>query len=315
MELQRKLAEFISRHQITAWLMIIMGSGLLLQIIIYIVTHAVGGEGADGLYRQVISYLMIPDSGMKFISQPWSLFTYPLLSASPLFSPELTEDARAFAFSPLRLIFDGLLLWTFTRIHRQMLGEDRTRRLVILGIPILGLLTLLISALLHKGEHLHYLSGMTGLMIMFAVGLATFIPNYPIQLFLFGRVKLIWIVVVLVLLDFVSSAFITPVAISVFLGVLAGFFHVYFLKNGTDITEQIWSFYQAKDQPGKKVRVAPQKSKPQKEHTENASPGDVTQETIDIILDKINEKGYDSLSRQEKEILFRASGKADDEKA
>jgi hypothetical protein len=157
---------------------------------------------------------------------------------------------------------------------------------------------------------------MTGVMVMFAVALATFIPKYPIQLFLFGRVQLVWIVVVLVLLDFVSSAFITPVAISIALGAAFGFLNVYFLRNGTDLTEKIWDFYQAKDRSEKKVRVGPtKKTSSKKEKVEKTATGEVSQETIDIILDKINEKGYDSLSRQEKEILFRASGKADDEKA
>lgn len=318
MELQRKLAEFISKHQITAWLLIIMGSGLLLQMIIYITTHAVGGEDANELYKQVISYLMIPASGKQFIFQPWSLVTYPLISASPFFSPAAAENARAFAFSPMRLIFDGLLLWTFTRIHRQMLGEDRTKRLAILAIPLLGLLTLFASSLIPSGEKLPYLSGMTGLMVMYAVGLATFIPNYPIRLFLFGNVKLVWIVVVLVLLDFVSTGFFTPVAISIFLGATMGFLATYALQKGTDITEEIWGFYQAKEKSAKKVRVAPSKPKTKQDKTERGETtpyGNVTQENIDTILDKINEKGYDSLSRQEKEILFRASGKADDEKA
>jgi len=31
------------------------------------------------------------------------------------------------------------------------------------------------------------------------------------------------------------------------------------------------------------------------------------QEEIDLILDKISKSGYDSLSKQEKEVLFRAS--------
>ena len=31
------------------------------------------------------------------------------------------------------------------------------------------------------------------------------------------------------------------------------------------------------------------------------------QEEIDLILDKISQSGYDSLNKQEKEILFRAS--------
>ncbi len=318
MEMQRKLAEFISRHQITAWLMIIMGSGLILQIILFIIAHIVGGEDAANLYRQIISYLLIPSSGKAFIFQPWSIFTYPLISASPFFSATVEEGVKVFspfAFSPLRLLFDGLLLWTFSRIHRQMLGEEKSSRLAILSLPALGLLTMLISALISPGDSVAYLSGMTAVMITFAVALATFIPHYPIQLFLFGRVQLVWVVVVLVLLDFASSAFITPVAVSVFLGAAWGFLHVYALRNGTDITDKIWSFYKDNGYSEKKVKATPSKPKQQNDSSDTAASTDTSQDTIDKILDKINEKGYDSLSRQEKEILFRASGLEDNEKA
>jgi len=37
------------------------------------------------------------------------------------------------------------------------------------------------------------------------------------------------------------------------------------------------------------------------------STGLPRQEEIDLILDKISRSGYDSLNKQEKEILFRAS--------
>ena len=323
MELKNKLERFVSMHRISAWLLIIMASGLLLQILIFILGHSLGGDDGGEMYRKLISYFLIPSSFKEFIYQPWSLLTYPLISASPFFAFVPQEGGETFAFtpfafSPFRLFFDGFLLWMFTRIFRQMLGEVRANRLAILSIPLIGLLTWILSTLISPGEGTHYLSGMTSLMIAYAVALATFIPKYPIQLFLFGRVPLVGIVVVLVLLDIATSMVITPVGISVIIGASWGFLLTYSLKNGTDITENIWSFYQSKEPKQRKEKTTAQKVKDKPSKSSNYQPPvthNPNQDTIDKILDKINEKGYDSLSREEKEILFRASGKEDDEKA
>lgn len=44
-----------------------------------------------------------------------------------------------------------------------------------------------------------------------------------------------------------------------------------------------------------------------------STPSEVPQDIIDGILDKISDKGYESLSREEKELLFKASTQKEDE--
>jgi hypothetical protein len=47
--------------------------------------------------------------------------------------------------------------------------------------------------------------------------------------------------------------------------------------------------------------------------SKNTAPGEYTprQEDVDAILDKIGKSGYESLSKEEKEILYRASQQKD----
>ncbi|MCX8472512.1 MAG: hypothetical protein ORN85_02565, partial [Sediminibacterium sp.] len=54
-----------------------------------------------------------------------------------------------------------------------------------------------------------------------------------------------------------------------------------------------------------KVKVSYRKEEPKA----SSSVGKATQEEIDTILDKISDRGYESLSKEEKEKLFNASKK------
>jgi len=77
---------------------------------------------------------------------------------------------------------------------------------------------------------------------------------------------------------------------------LLGYLYIRQLQNGNDWIGNINKLF--KGRPKLKV-VAKNTSK-----NPSVQP---RQEEIDIILDKISRSGYDSLSKQEKEILFRAS--------
>ena len=58
--------------------------------------------------------------------------------------------------------------------------------------------------------------------------------------------------------------------------------------------------------PSPKVKVSYRKSEPKKAGSKFAK---ATQEEIDTILDKISDRGYESLTSEEKEKLFNASKK------
>ena len=95
-------------------------------------------------------------------------------------------------------------------------------------------------------------------------------------------------------------------------GSLFGYIYTKFLQNGIDLgsglnsfTHRIASFFSKQDaSPFKKVHVNPKKPILKRESKVVAK--DKTQQQIDEILDKISQSGYDSLTSEEKEFLFKA---------
>lgn len=347
MDIRLRISEFLRQYQTTGWLLLLMLGGLLLQGLLYIILST---AGQTELYTTIIESMVIPPTFQEFIWHPWSLVTWPFF---------LVE------FDLFNLIFNGLIIWTFGRVHQQLLGEQRTQRLVILGIPLIGLVTLIITSV--AGYHyaptqggspfrpqpateqvttqdsatsevemggeeanvpaedevsgipigrknLAYLSGLGAIIMILVISCITLVPDYPVQLFLFGQVKIVWVGVVLFLLAWgLWASFFTPMGIAIFLGGGLGFLHVYLLRRGTDLTEVIWNFYSdSGKQPRMKVKYGSKSGEKGGKKTSRRRPTDsngneISQDVIDNILDKISDQGYDSLSREEKELLFRAS--------
>lgn len=129
------------------------------------------------------------------------------------------------------------------------------------------------------------------------------IPDRVLVLFIFGRVKLKWVAMALIAIDVFSSNPLHPEAGSIHMaGVLAGaiFFLIFYAKSFTLFKRK-----------GPKVHYKPQNSasgRPLTDDEYNAQRAQ-HQKKIDEILDKISKGGYESLSKEEKEFLFRSSSK------
>ena len=127
---------------------------------------------------------------------------------------------------------------------------------------------------------------------------ATLVPDYTIQLLFLGPVRLKYLAIVYFVLDVLGIAGANPGgSIAHIGGALLGFVFIKQLQKGND-----WSkIFQKKS----KLRVVKKSSNTVK----NTRLPD--QDVIDRILDKISKSGYESLSKAEKEQLFKASKKND----
>ena len=355
MDLKDQFNLFISRHKTIAWVLVLMGAGLLLQGLLYIIFSTMG---QTQMYDGLIKLLVLPSDLILLLRQPWSIITFPFFSLE---------------FNILKLLVNGLILWAFGRIHQQLMGDQRTRRLLILAVPIIGILTASLSSFTtnpyveqvaqtevveaaetpvesteapaateesppkeeDKAEikpdpqqqenafrgikNLYFPSGMIAVVMVLVLSSVTLVPAFQVQLFLFGRVKILWIGVVLLLLELAMAGFFTPLGIAIAIGSLLGFLHVYLMRREIDITEMIWSYYSESNRPKMTVAYKSRKKDDLQEAPVTTAPknkknkGSVPQETVDKILDKISEKGYESLSREEKEILYKASSQKEDE--
>jgi hypothetical protein len=138
-------------------------------------------------------------------------------------------------------------------------------------------------------------------------------PLMNIRLLLFGNVKLWHIALVLIVIDlFQLPMENTGGHLAHIGGAIFGYIYIRLLKKGTDICNWFTFiidafssiFVKRKSKPFKKVHrtfKAPVEKRVSKIVTK-----DKVQQQIDEILDKISQSGYDSLSSEEKEFLFKA---------
>jgi len=136
------------------------------------------------------------------------------------------------------------------------------------------------------------------------------VPNYAVNFILIGSVKLKYIAILLVLMDFLNIKSDNPGGhIAHIGGALFGFIYVSQMKKGKDISKGfnrllniIVSLFKA--QPPKMRTIYSKKPKTDEEYNfEKARE----QKHLDNILDKISKSGYESLTKEEKDFLFNIS--------
>lgn len=138
--------------------------------------------------------------------------------------------------------------------------------------------------------------GSSAAVMAIVVATATLLPNYAIRLLLFGDIKLKWLAIAYVLLDLVGTTSANAGGSFAHIGgAIFGFSYIKMLQSGND-----WSKI-FKKKP--KLRVV----KPQNPRAPQQKASAIDQREIDAILDKISTSGYDKLTKQEKETLFKAS--------
>ncbi len=140
--------------------------------------------------------------------------------------------------------------------------------------------------------------GSSAAVMGIVVATATLVPDYSLRLLLFGDVKLKYLAIAYVVLDLIGTA--SPNAGGSFAhigGAILGFVYIKMLRNGTD-----WSNIFKKKPKLRVVKNSPSRGAAQRNNVDR-----VDQHEVDAILDKISKTGYDKLTREEKETLFKAS--------
>jgi membrane associated rhomboid family serine protease len=230
-------------------------------------------------------YLALPAYLPKLLVRFWTPLTYMFMHAGIF-----------------HILFNMLWLYWMGQIFEEYLGNKRTLGLYILG-GLAGAAVYIASynifpAFTQSGALLMSTAvGASASVMAIIVGAATIAPDYTIVLILIGPVRLKWLVLFYVIIDFLSIT--GPNAggeIAHLGGALLGFIYVRQLQNGNDMIGFFAKFFK----PKSKLKVV------SNNRDKNTSAGP-RQDEVDLILDKISKTGYESLSKQEKDILFRAS--------
>jgi membrane associated rhomboid family serine protease len=241
--------------------------------------------------QSFLSFFVLPASIGDFIYQPWSLFTYGFL-----------HDSIGHIF------WNMLLLYYASQFFLNLFSTQRFINVYFMGILLGGLVFILSYAVFpaFKNQSPQMVGASAGVMAVLIFS-CTYMPTQEVPL-LFFNVKLMYIGIALVIVDVLQIPTGNAAGHLAHIGGAAlGYIYAQQLQNGKDIGSGFerlrrWLTSLFTAQPNlKTVHKKPRRN------SERSVQSD--QKKIDRILDKISASGYDSLTKEEKEMLFNAGKK------
>jgi membrane associated rhomboid family serine protease len=246
----------------------------------------------------LMQWFVLPEQPIEILKQPWSLLTYSFLHGGFM-----------------HILFNMIWLNFFSKFVLNLFSEKRFLTVYLLGALCGGLLFIVgynvFPVFVSTQGYLLGASASVSALMVFA---ATYSPNISFRFFMVA-VKLWQLAVGLFLLDLfrLGSGTNPGGMLSHIGGAVFGYVYAVQLAKGNDIGlwfEKIISgvvnlFKTRKNTPFRKVHKTPKNTSKKK----TTSVKDTRQIEIDNILDKIGKSGYESLTKQEKDFLFKAGDK------
>lgn len=264
---------------------------IVLNVGVFILSALFGALKGD---VWLIRYLELPRDVFDLIYQPWSILTYGFVH-----------------YDFFHLLFNMLVLHYIARILFNLFQKRLILNIYLLGIIFGGMAYLLVynlfddSYLKSVGVLVGASAGVRALLIFLCV----YLPDNEVRILSFN-IKLLYIALVMIGFDFLGLVGANQGGNIAHLGgALLGYLYAVQFKNGKDLgsgfnkfVSGIVSVFKTKS-PLKTVHKRASKSSV----TKSAEFSELNkQKQIDLILDKISKSGYESLTKEEKEFLFRA---------
>ena len=246
----------------------------------------------------LMQWFVLPEEPIEVLKQPWSILTYSFLHGGFM-----------------HILFNMIWLNFFSKFVLNLFSEKRFLTIYLLGALYGGLLFVtaynVFPVFVSKAGYLLGASASVSALMVFA---ATYSPNISFRFFMV-TIKLWQLAVGLFLLDLfrLGSGTNPGGMLSHIGGGVFGYLYAVQLAKGNDIGlwfEKIVAgvanlFKTRKSTPFRKVHKTPKNTTNKKATVVK----DDRQIKIDGILDKIGKSGYDSLTKQEKDFLFKAGDK------
>ncbi|RXG30074.1 rhomboid family protein [Leeuwenhoekiella palythoae] len=248
-------------------------------------------------------WFSLPTDLSRLLIQPWSLLTYAFLHAGFW-----------------HIFWNMLILYWFGQIVLNLFTEKRFLTIYLLGALAGGVLFVLaynlFPVLITSSA---YLVGASAAVRAIMIFIAAYTPNTEVRV-IFFNVKLWHIGVFVVLTDLIqipssgnAGGLLAHVG-----GAIFGYVYAQQLSKGNDIglwwerlADRVVNLFKSKPKSAKKANmktVYKNQTNAQKRTYRSGSrvSKNEQQAQIDAILDKISKSGYDSLSKAEKDFLFKA---------
>lgn len=245
----------------------------------------------SGFAFSYFDYVALSSNTLVFITKPWTILTFNFFHAGVF-----------------HLIFNVLVLHFSGRLFNTYFTDKQLFGVYLLGGVFSGLTFIVLYFVLGK---VSLLVGASGAIMALLMATATYAPFMLLRIPLLGIVKLWHVAFFILVMDLIQLPLENMGGhLAHFGGALFGFIYIKLLQKGVDMTKPISMFLDQlatvfKPKPKTPFRKVHRNTEKKSVHSSGQNT-DMTQKQIDEILDKISQSGYDCLSKEEKEFLFKA---------
>jgi membrane associated rhomboid family serine protease len=258
-------------------------------------------QASEGsFYAQVVPYFQMPAQLTQLSERPWTILTF-------MFSHT----------SVIHILSNMIWLWAFGFILQELTGNKKLIPIYIYG-GLAGAVGFILASYLipqlKPSISDASLLGANASTMAVAVATTMLAPNFRFFRNINGGIPIWVLTLVYIVIDFAGVAFMDPgFSLAHISGGLAGFVFVFLLRkeiDGSIWMNNLYDWFMNLFNPNKKSDKASIKERVFY-NSGNRQPfqktSHVTQQRVDEILDKINQKGYHFLTDEEKTILKRAA--------
>lgn len=248
------------------------------------------------LSGKVVDLLAVPSSLRALMLRPWTIFTYMFVH----------KGIWHILFNMLWLYWFGIIFLEYLDQRKlvavYLLGGISGAAVYILSFNVFPVFTGIVADSVAIGA--------SAAVMAIVIAIAAYVPDYTVHLFLFGRIKIKYMALAIFVLTSVMDFSVNSGGKLAHMGgALFGYLYSFNLKRGKDLGKRlnrVIDFFVTLFKPRRNLKVT--HKKPVTEYEYNKMKAE-HQARVNSILEKISKGGYDSLTREEKEILFRESQK------
>jgi len=246
--------------------------------------------------EKALNIFSVPSSLTSLLIRPWTLVTYMFVH----------KDIW-------HILFNMLWLYWFGRIFLEYLDQRKLVAVYLLG-GLSGAIIYIFSFNVFPAfagvVNESVAIGASASVMAVVIAIAAYVPDYTVQLLLIGRVKIKYMALAIFVLTSVMDFSINSGGKLAHIGgAFFGYLYTINLRQGKDMGKgfnKIIDLIVTVFKPRKNLKVTHKKTADEYEYNKVKKEH---QTKINSILDKISKGGYDSLTKEEKETLFRESQK------
>lgn len=252
-----------------------------------------------GLERDAfMQWFELPKDMGAFLTQPWSIVTYSF-----------------FHGGIWHLFWNMIILYFASRIFLNLFGSRKLINVYFLGVIFGGLIFMLSYNVfpVFSGVRTALIGASAGVTAVL-IFICSYMPNQEVRLFFFN-IKLWYLGVFVVLLDLIQipSSGNAGGHMAHLGGAFLGYLYARQLLKGNDIgawfsnmLDSVTELFRSKKEAKAPLKTVYRKKGRKRRKDTVDYDKESKQRRIDAILDKISKSGYESLSKEEKDYLFKA---------